>query len=123
MPQPYLIYDADCGFCTQTAKMLQKWTKNRVEIYGWQLIPERMAAIGLTAADGLTQVWFMDEHGRLTGGAEAVNHALRHCWWARPFTYLYPIPGIRHLQNVVYRWIAKNRYKFPGSTDACRIEK
>jgi predicted DCC family thiol-disulfide oxidoreductase YuxK len=120
--QPYLIYDADCGFCTQTAKRLKKWTNQQVDIVGWQFVPEQMAMLGLTAEDGLTQVWYVDANGRLFGGAEAVNRSLRYCWWLRPISYLYFVPGIRQLQNWGYRWVARNRYKFPGSTDACRIK-
>ena len=70
----------------------------------------------------MTQVWFVDADGRLSGGAEAVNKSLRYCWWARPFTYLYPLPGIRQLQDMVYRWVADNRYRMPGSSEACKVE-
>lgn len=100
---------------------METWTKNKVDIKGWQFIPERMAELNLTAEDGLTQVWFVDAYGRLTGGAEAINHCMRVVWWARPLTYLYYIPGIRQLQNYAYRWVANNRYKLPGSTDACAV--
>ena len=80
-----------------------------------------MEALGLTMEDGLTQVWFVSADGELSGGAEAINLAMRYAWWARPFTWLYYVPGIRYLQNRAYRWIAANRYKMPGSTEACAI--
>ena len=80
-----------------------------------------MAAVGLTAEDGMEQAWFVGENGRLTGGAEAINQVMRYVWWAKPFTYLYYVPGIRHLQDWGYRWVADNRYKMPGATDACAI--
>ena len=80
-----------------------------------------MAAAGLTAEDGMTQAWFVDEQGQVTGGAEAINAMLRHVWWARPFAPLYYLPGIRQLQDWGYNWIATNRYKMPGSTAACEI--
>ena len=87
----------------------------------WQFIPEKMAALGLTAADGMDRAWFVDENGRLTGGAAAVNEALKHCWWAKPAAYLYPIPGIKQLEDKIYRWVADNRYRMPGSTAACAL--
>ncbi len=80
-----------------------------------------MAQLNLTVEDGMTQVWFVAKNGRLTGGAEAINQAMKHCWWAKPFTFFYPIPGIKQLQDKVYRWIADNRYRMPGSTAACAI--
>ena len=81
-----------------------------------------MAALGLTDEDGLTQVWFVDENGRLTGGAEAVNEVMKYVWWLRPFAHLYHIPGLKQLQDHAYRWVANNRYRLPGSTAACTIE-
>lgn len=119
--KPLLIYDADCGFCTTTAHWIYHQTNQAIEIQGWQFIPERMKELGLTAADGMTQVWFVDQHGRLSGGAEAANRAMRLTWWAKPFTYLYHVPGIQQIQKWGYRWIANNRYKMPGSTEACAV--
>ena len=69
----------------------------------------------------MTQVWYINNN-TLSGGAEAVNDVLRPVWWARPFTYLYRLPGIRQLQDRLYRWIADNRHRMPGSTAACEIE-
>lgn len=81
-----------------------------------------MAALGLTAEDGMEKAWFIAKNGDLSSGAEAVNKAMRHCWWAKPVTFLYPLPGIRQLENWIYRWIADNRYRLPGSTPSCKIE-
>lgn len=80
-----------------------------------------MAEYGLTAEDGMTQVWYIDGT-HLSGGAEAFNDVMRLVWWAKPFTYLYHLPGIRQIQDWVYRWVADNRYRMPGSTAACEIE-
>lgn len=82
-----------------------------------------MAELGLTTADGMEQVWFVDGNGRLSGGAAAVNAALKFVWWLRPFTHLYPLPGIRQLQDRVYHWIASNRHNLPGSAPQCRLEE
>ena len=32
---------------------------------------------------------------------------------------IYRIPGIRLVQNTVYRWVADHRYRFPGKTPYC----
>lgn len=82
-----------------------------------------MSALGLTAVDGMTQVWFVNADGRLCGGAAAVNGALRYVWWTRPFTWLYPLPGIKQLQERVYRWVADNRYRLPGGSAQCRVDE
>lgn len=100
---------------------MESWTNGRIQLAPWQAIPQQMAALGLTDADGMTQVWFVDRDGELTGGAEAVNRALRYSYWLRPFTYLYPLAGIKQLQDWVYRWVAQNRYRLPGSTSQCDL--
>lgn len=81
-----------------------------------------MAEVGLTDEDGWTQAWFVTATGEVSGGAEAINRALRHVGWAKPFTYLYPLPIIRQLQDRAYRWVANNRYRLPGSTAACEVQ-
>jgi len=80
-----------------------------------------MQQLGLTAKDGMAQVWFVSADSKLYGGAEAINRMMQHVWWAWPLTWLYYLPGIRQLQDIVYRWVANNRHKMPGSTDACAI--
>ncbi len=81
-----------------------------------------MHTLGLTDKDGMQQAWFVDENGRLFGGAAAINQSLRYIWWARPFTPLYTLPGLRQLADHIYRWVAANRHRLPGSSDTCRLE-
>lgn len=100
---------------------MESWTKERIDVAPWQAIPAQMAALDLTDADGMTQVWFVDLQKNLSGGAEAVNRVMRLLWWARPFTYLYNLPGVGALQEWLYRWVAANRHRMPGGTNACRL--
>ena len=107
--KPVLIYDGDCGFCEKTARLVEAWTGGRVHVQPWQKMSSRLCILGLTSEDVVTQVWFVHPSGLLTGGAEAMNNAMRYCWWARPFSYLYYLPGLRQIENRIYRWIARNR--------------
>ena len=102
---------------------MRTWTKDKIELVGWQFIPDQMAELGLTAEDGMTQVWFVDGDGRLFGGAEAINRSMQNVWWAWPFTWFYFVPGIRQVQDWVYKWVADNRHRMPGSSGACEIPK
>jgi predicted DCC family thiol-disulfide oxidoreductase YuxK len=86
------------------------------------MIPERLAAAGLTPEDALYQVWTVTPNGRVLGGSAAANAALALIWWAWPLTWLYRLPGMRPLQDKLYRWVANNRYRMPGGTAACQIE-
>lgn len=122
MTLPLLIYDGDCGFCQKSARLAQVWSNGRITITAWQDIPQQMQELGLTNADGMDQAWFVDENGRLTGGAAAVNAVLSSIWWARPFTWLVRLPFIRQIENKVYRWVADNRTRLPGSTPQCNSQ-
>jgi predicted DCC family thiol-disulfide oxidoreductase YuxK len=119
--EPLLIYDGDCGFCTETATMLKSMAGDQIMIAPWQAIPEKMETLGLTDEDGMTEVWFARPGHKAVGGAEAANLAMRHVWWARPLTYLYYVPGIKQLEKWLYRWVARNRSRLPGSTDSCAM--
>ncbi len=93
-----------------------------MELQPWQQIPDRMTALGLTIDDVMSKAWYVSaDSSQLTGGAEAINDTLRHVWYLKPISYLYRLPGIRHLQDRLYNWIAANRYKMPGSTAACAV--
>jgi predicted DCC family thiol-disulfide oxidoreductase YuxK len=81
-----------------------------------------MVAAGLTAEDGRRQAWLILPDGRVYGGAAAINRSLRGVWWLRPFTLLYFLPGLRQLQDAAYRWVARNRSRFPGITPGCEAE-
>lgn len=94
-----------------------------MNVQPWQRIPEQMNALGLTAVDGMTQVWFAHPDGRLTGGAAAVNDALRTVWWVRPFAWLYRLPGINRVEDWVYKRVAENRYRLPGGSAECRRDE
>jgi predicted DCC family thiol-disulfide oxidoreductase YuxK len=101
---------------------VEAWTKGRVDVRPWQHSAQIMAGLGLTAEDGMRQVWYVDENGRLSCGAEAVNNVIRLVWWARPLTFLYRLSGFRQLQDRLYRWVADNRHRMPGGTAECAVE-
>ena len=101
---------------------METWSSGHIAIAAWQNIPPIMQELGLTNADGMEQVWFVAENGRLTGGAEAVNAVLKLVWWARPFTWLYFLPFMRPIEDKLYRWVAAHRHRLPGGTPQCRID-
>lgn len=105
-----------------TARWVDRLTAGQVTIRPWQTFPERMEAAGLTAEDGEREAWLITPGGEALGGAAAVNGALSGVWWARPFTWLYAVPGLRQIEDAVYRWVARNRHRFPGVEPACAGE-
>ena len=41
-------------------------------------------------------------------------------WW-KPFGAVLLLPGVNALAGLGYRWVARNRYRLPGSTEACAM--
>ncbi len=116
-----VLYDADCGFCTTCAHWLER--HGTCSVTPWQSVD--LEALHLTVEDVTTAAWWLDSSGQATAsGAQAVAAALRTCGPAyRLLGFLMTLPVIRLLAAVVYRWVAANRYRLPGATDACRIDK
>jgi len=116
-----VLYDADCGFCTASARWLERHGTCRVT--PWQSVD--LDALHLTQQDVTTAVWWLDESGRATAsGAQAIAEALRTCGPAyRLIGFLMTLPVLRWLAAVVYGVVARNRYRLPGATDACRLPR
>jgi predicted DCC family thiol-disulfide oxidoreductase YuxK len=129
---PVFIYDGDCGFCQQSVQVLQAWGAQATFQSNYDSTA-LMSAAGLTLPDSQRYALWLEQHPQ-TGewlverGAGAVNAALSRCpgvWPGLPLrlaSSLYPLAGIKQVQNLVYRWVANNRYwisqgtcKLPGS--------
>jgi predicted DCC family thiol-disulfide oxidoreductase YuxK len=75
--------------------------------------------LGVTEARMYESSWWLDESGAVYDGAHAVNMALSAALGTRLPLIVYRIPGIRQLQEFVYRWVAGHRYRFRGTTPYC----
>ena len=112
-----LVYDADCGFCTSCAQWVSK--RSDCTITPWQALATGdggLAAHSLTEQDVMDAAWWLAVDNQLSG-ARAIAAALRSC--GLPWSVLgrlIDLPPLRPLAAVVYRWVARNRYRLPGST-------
>lgn len=95
--------------------------RGRVRVHALQSAPA-LELFGLTVDEALEQVWSLDGRGRLRGGAEAVNAALSAALGVPIPLWLYRIPGIRWCQDRLYRAVAENRYRLPGSSGSCTLD-
>ena len=117
-----LLYDADCGFCTQAVGALRAIDRRqRVRILPLQ-DPEARRAFGLTLEQSLEQVWSLGPDGTRCGGAEAANVALSAALGVRAPLWLYRLPGMRWCQDRVYRAVAANRHRLPGRSGTCSLD-
>ena len=114
-----LIFDGDCGFCTTSAG----WAKRIVpgaDVVPWQQLD--LDRFGLTPEQADAELKYVDDNGRVSGGAEAIGRLLvsRGSVFAR-LGRLILLPGVRVVAAWVYKKVADNRYRLPGGTPGCKV--
>ncbi len=119
---PTLLFDGDCGFCTTSAGWLRRLSPPpELEVIpSWSV---DIDALGLSTDDVARCVWFVGTNGSLYPAEIAVARALQQSS-RRPVRLIgsfIGLPGVRSASARIYRLVAANRHRLPGSTDACRI--
>ncbi len=105
--------------CTRSRGLLLKLNRTG-ELHTEPLQGAGVAArLGVPSSQLLESVRWLDSSGAVCSGAEAANAAVSAALGTRLPLMIYRLPGIRSLQEVVYRWIADHRYRFPGTTPYC----
>ena len=117
--RPLLVFDGDCGFCTTSARAWQRWMKLE-HVEPWQFLD--LDELGLTIQQCTEAVQWVDEAGDVVAAEHAVIAACRHAggFWGIVGRMM-ALPGIRQLAGIMYRLVAKYRYKLPGGTPACKL--
>jgi predicted DCC family thiol-disulfide oxidoreductase YuxK len=90
------------------------------EIVAWQLTD--LAELGVTEAQAVAAVQWVEIDGTVRSGHEAIAAALSSAgriWKIVGGTLL--LPGASRLVARVYRLVADNRYRLPGGTPACAV--
>ena len=114
-----LFFDGACGFCTRSENFLLRLDRTgelKTEPLQGAGAADRL---GIQPSQLLESVRWLDSSGDMYTGAEAANAELSAALGARLPLMIYRLPGIRSLQEAVYRWVADHRYRFPGTTPYC----
>jgi predicted DCC family thiol-disulfide oxidoreductase YuxK len=116
------VYDADCGFCTRSARWIEaRWRPGTARLRPATSFDDReLASHGLTRADVEAAAWWIGADGTALRGELAVAAALRAATgWVRLLGRVLALPGIRSLAGPGYSIVARNRHRLPGSSPAC----
>jgi predicted DCC family thiol-disulfide oxidoreductase YuxK len=120
-PIPVFIFDGDCAFCSSSARVLRRMTKNKIAIEPYQFL--ELAAYGLTAEQGSKAVYFVTQTETFSA-AKAIAKCLMAAktpWSVAGF--LMNIPVVISFAELVYVLVAKNRHRLPGGTPECSIPR
>lgn len=112
------LYDGDCGFCTACVRVLERWVPTSAEVIPWQRAD--LAALGVDVAAAEAAVQWVGRDCSIASGPSAIARFLvdSSSGW-RPVGRLLDLPPVSRLAWPVYRLVARNRHRLPGSTAAC----
>lgn len=115
-----LVYDGDCGFCTSSARFLERRIPTSAEVVAFQFAD--LAALGTTRERAGHEVLWIDRTGRVSGGSDAIGRMLTDAGglWRVPGVLMRVAP-LSWLARAAYRLVADNRQRMPGGTAACRL--
>jgi predicted DCC family thiol-disulfide oxidoreductase YuxK len=114
-----LFFDGACGMCTRARDFLVGHDRTgNVDTEPLQSagVAERL---GIPHEQVLEAMRWLDSSGAVYTGAEAWAAAWSVALGTRLPLLFYRIPGIRQVQNAVYRWVTDHRFRFPGTTPYC----
>ena len=115
--RPVLLYDGDCAFCTSCARILERIGPD-TEILAWQYT--ELAELGITEEQATDAVQWIEIDGTVRSGHEAIAAILNTAGRIWKITgHMILLPGISWMAAKVYRLVADNRHRLPGSTPAC----
>jgi predicted DCC family thiol-disulfide oxidoreductase YuxK len=115
--RPVLVYDGGCAFCTSCARVMERIGPD-AEIVAWQLAD--LAELGITEEQATDAVQWVEIDGTVRSGHEAIAAVLNtagRIW--KIIGRMVLLPGISWMAAKVYRLVADNRHRLPGSTPAC----
>ena len=109
--KPEVYYDGDCPMCRAFVAYADKGERHELEYRNFR---EEALPDGVDQQTAERQIHFVDSDGSVIGGAQAVLQVLRErgklVWLAK----LGSLPLVRNVAELVYRFIAANRFLIFG---------
>ena len=127
-PKAIVLFDGVCNLCNGAVTFIIdrdpdayfRFAPLQSEAGGARLEPEPRDLVhkDLQDGDALESIVLLEDGQRFTRSTAALRIArrLRGVW---PLYAFIVVP--RPVRDRVYRWIARNRYRWFGKTDACRL--
>ncbi len=115
---PILFFDGVCGLCNRFVDLLLK-TDNQ-DLYRFAPLQGETASNKLGRQDGDLQSFLLLDQEKILEQSDAVLLVLRRLGGAWPLIgllYVFPRP----VRDLVYRFVARNRYRWFGKRDVCRL--
>jgi predicted DCC family thiol-disulfide oxidoreductase YuxK len=119
----WLFFDAECGFCTRTARWIAPILSRRGMAVAPLQDPRVGALLGMNREVLLRELRFLHYDGKQYGGADAVVAVAREIWWAHPLVWFANLPGAMSLLHSGYRWVATQRSCAAVNSTGCDVPR
>jgi predicted DCC family thiol-disulfide oxidoreductase YuxK len=123
MATSILLDDGHCRLCIAGSEQLLRLARpGAIERRDFQQPGVLAAFPGLSYETCMEAMQLVTPEGRIYAGAEAAARALLTRGPVAAWAYPYYVPGLRHLADWAYGWIARHRYLLRGRDESCESE-
>ena len=118
-PQLTVLFDGGCPMCRRTVRVLRAldWLGRLGFVDATNAADRERHAPGLTESEVMVEMYVVGPGDRRDAGYDGYLQIARVVPLMWPIALVGPLPGIRQLGHVIYRWIAANRIRRGRCTD------
>jgi predicted DCC family thiol-disulfide oxidoreductase YuxK len=119
--QPFsVLFDGNCSFCCGGVSRLARWARpGSLNMVNFQAPGALDAFPAIDHASCMRHMILVAPDGRTFTGAEAIIRALATRGGWTKVGFIYYVPGIRQLCDLLYAGVARVRYRLPGKGNMC----
>jgi len=110
----WIFFDAECRFCVTGRRRWGRIFERRGFVWLPLQTPGAAMRLGVTEEQLMAEMWVLPAQGQPINGLRSWIELMRHVWWLWPLAILLNLPAVRQVGQIVYRWIARNRYCLAG---------
>lgn len=112
--KPIVLYDGACPICRRSVARLQRWVPDpAIEYRSFRSDGALDDLPGVRYEDCEVALHYVSPEGRVFAAVAAIVEVLSRRRLGR-LARLYRIPGIKQLADVLYRFVARNRFTIGG---------
>jgi predicted DCC family thiol-disulfide oxidoreductase YuxK len=115
-----LLFDGDCGFCTSSARWLERHAPSTAIVQPWQRAD--LARIDISEQACRDAVQWVDEDQRSSGPLAFADYLRTSTTGWRLIGRLVDSRVGHAVAWPVYRWVSRNRARLPGGAPECRLD-
>lgn len=107
-----VLYDSECPVCLGSVERLRRWDTRKLLAYLPNQDPsvsKRFPSLSPEALAG--SLYLVSPEGEVQEGADAVEALLRRLPRVAWGAWVFHLPLARPLARMLYRWVARNRYR------------